>query len=83
MVLRDWKRGKYHSWIKRDGVSITNYGTTQLYPFIQLGKNYSTKKGKYDGYRIMRHGIHTTEMICQVKTRKEALECAKKYMAKH
>lgn len=48
MATKDWKKGKYDSWVRKDGVPITNYGRTQLYPFIQIGKNYSTKTGTYE-----------------------------------
>jgi hypothetical protein len=81
--MKNWKKDKYDSWVRKDGTLITNYGTPQLYPFIQIGKNYSTKTGKYDGYRVMRHGIHTSEMLCEVKTKKEAIIFAKNWMKRH
>ena len=80
MALKDWKKGKYDSWIRKGGVPITNYGRTQLYPFIQVGKNYSTKTGTYDSYRLMLHGTHTTTELYEVKTKKEAIRKAILYM---
>ena len=82
MTTKDWKKGKYHSWVRKDGTPITNYGRTQLYPFIQIGTVYSTKTMN-DSYRVMRHGTHTTQTICEVKKRSEALKCAKRYMRLH
>ncbi|MDO8623201.1 MAG: hypothetical protein Q7R52_03050 [archaeon] len=81
--IKCWVKGKYDSWVKKDGVPITNYGTTRLYPFIQIGKNYSTKTGTYDSYRVMRHGTHTSEVLKEIKTKKEALKFAESYMKKN
>ena len=83
MALKDWKKGKYDSWVRKNGVPITNYGRTQLYPFIQIGKNYSTKTYTYDGYRVMLHSTHTTTELYEVKTKAEAVKKAKDYMRKH
>lgn len=80
MALKEWKKGKFNSWVRKDGVPITQYGRTQLYPFIQLGKNYSTKTGTYDSYRVMVHGTHTTEMLYEGRTKSEAFKYARCYM---
>ncbi len=83
MTLKDWKKGKFWSWVRKDGVPITNYGTTRLYPFIQIRRNYSTKTGTYDSYRVMRHGTHTSTMLFEGEKKSQALKFAKAYMRKH
>jgi len=77
---RNWIKGKYNSWHDKEGVELTSYGSTTLYPFIQIGKYYDTQKGKDIGYEIKRHGTHTSELLKRTKTKPQAVAWAKSYM---
>lgn len=83
MENKCWKKGRYNSWSKKNGVEIESYGHKTTYPFIQIGKHYNSKTGKYNGFDVMRYGTHTSETLKKFKTKSQALKFANKYMKEH
>ena len=81
--LKCWKKGKHNSYHRTDGVEILSYGTQTIYPFIQIGKFYNSKIGAYDGYKLMKHKIHSSESLGKKQTKSQALSFAQKYMEEH
>lgn len=82
--LKCWKKRKgYYAWEKVNGVELTSYGQKTTYPFIQVGKYYNSKTGRYEGFEVMRHGTHTSEYIKKAKTKSQAIKFAKSFMRKH
>lgn len=81
--LKCWKKGKYDSYHRKDGIELESYGQKTVYPFIQVGKYYDSKHGIHDGYEVMIHNIHSSRLLARKKTKRDATLFAQKYMKKH